>query len=254
MKVSIFYTLIVLFSFFLSNISYAQEDSIYLRGIIVDAQKVMPLNQVYVQVRGSDSTIYKSDAISDPEGQFIAKVPRDSRYTLFLFKQAFGTQKVVVTDPDEIVVAKLEKKPGYLLDGSIVEDEERIYDDGSTGIFSVGNCTIEVYNNTLQREELRLVNHPVHNFSFFMEQGNEYIFMIRRKGYYTKRMRANVNVNGCILCMEGFGTITPGVVDYMTQNNTQGVLSGDVELKPLRLNETVVVNNIYYDLGHSVPN
>jgi len=249
------YTILVLLFFCIINSNYTQaQDSIYLKGTIVDAQKSMPLNQVYIQAQGSDSTIYKSDAISQPNGQFEIKVPADSFYTLLLYKQAFGTQQIQVIYPDNNISVSLKQQPGYLLDASIIEDEESDIADGSAGIFAVDSCTIEVYNNTLQREELRLVNHPAHNFSFFMEQGNEYIFMIRRKGYYTKRMRANVNVNDCILCMEGFGTVSPGVVDYITENNTKGVLSGDVKLKPLKLNETVLVNNIYYDLGHYVPN
>jgi outer membrane protein OmpA-like peptidoglycan-associated protein len=106
-----------------------------------------------------------------------------------------------------------------------------------------------VYNNTLQREELRLENHKSPQVSFLLAQGNEYIFLIRKKGYFAKRLRANVNINGCLLCMEGFGTVTPAVRENLSDNNTSGGLITNTELKKILKGESIRLDNIYYDKG-----
>lgn len=141
-----------------------------------------------------------------------------------------------------------DRLPGYLLEASISEflaDTDSV----SGSAISLHGVTIEVYNNTTFKEELRLVDYKEHNFSILLEQGNEYLFMLRKEGYYTKRMKANVNVNGCILCLEGFGTVTPGVAESLTRNNTMGTLIANVTMKAFEVGKAVKMENLYYDYG-----
>jgi len=145
----------------------------------------------------------------------------------------------------------LDRLPGYLLELSITEFLQGRGDSLAAGEYSLEGVTIEIYNKTQYKQELRLVEHPHHEISFLMEQGNEYIFMLRKQGYYSKRMRANVNVNDCILCMEGFGELTPGVAESLTQDNSMGTLVSNVNLRPLAVGEKMKLDNIYYDYGSS---
>jgi outer membrane protein OmpA-like peptidoglycan-associated protein len=192
---------------------------------------------------GQQDTIWSND-----QGQFRKIVPSNHRFQLKVERNGFKPQvRQWTAKPGEgQYEILLERLPGYQLEVSLFDLS---LSKESPEWNTWGGATIEVYNNTSQQEELRLVDYPHPFFSVRLEQGNEYIFMIRRKGYYTKRMRANVNVNNCILCMEGFGTVSPGVTDNLTDKNTAGTLVTQVGMKKMVLNETVKIENIYYALG-----
>ena len=70
-----------------------------------------------------------------------------------------------------------------------------------------------------------------------------------KKGFFTKRMEAYVNVKGCILCFDGVGNVRPGISDVMTRNNTIGTLLANVELDRVELDKSIKIENIYYDLA-----
>ena len=73
-----------------------------------------------------------------------------------------------------------------------------------------------------------------------------------KKGFFTKRMEAYVNVEDCILCFDGVGDVRPGVSDVMTRNNTMGTLLANVELDRVELDKSIKIENIYYDLANLV--
>jgi outer membrane protein OmpA-like peptidoglycan-associated protein len=74
---------------------------------------------------------------------------------------------------------------------------------------------------------------------------------LRKKGYFNKRIEANINIHGCILCFEGLGSINPGVVDNLTERNTAGTLGANIQMKPIELGKAVKIDNIYYDLARA---
>lgn len=192
---------------------------------------------------------------TNENGKFETDLPLiEDSYQVIVNKNAFerGAATFAKSDAntDNNIFLKIELKrlPGYLLDMSMVNWIDK---DSTTSVYGIEKTNIEIYNNTLQKEVLNIENHPSANIQFLLEQGNEYIFMIRKDGYYTKQMRANVNVNGCILCMEGFGDITPKVVDNLTQENTMGSLGTEISLRKMVVGENLKLEDIYYDLGKS---
>lgn len=234
-----------------------QQDSLQVEAYIYDERAGTYLPQVEVKIYENNS-LDTFTAMSDLKGIVKLQIPKNSN-TLNLKATVKGyKEKTLPLAGDNVaknasslyIKVPMLRAMGYMLDASLAEFVED-KGDKTAQAFAIEEATIEVYNNTLQREELRLVAHPSYRFNFFMEQGNEYIFMVRKKGFYTKRMRANVNVNGCILCMEGFGTVTPGVSDNLTNNNTVGVLVTNISMKKVSLNETVKIENIYYDVASS---
>ncbi len=233
----------------------AQSDRQQVIGYVYEDNNSGFLNEVKVVAEGDTGTLRYS-AYSNRDGKFELFLPLGQRYILTMTKAVFQETKdtldltnASVGDPIYLKAA-MQRQPGYLLEASITEfvENEDLPDAGGTA-YSLSGVTIEVYNNTIFQEELRLVDYDKHSFSILLEQGNEYIFMLRKEGYYTKRMRANVNVNGCILCLEGFGTVTPGVAQSLTKNNTMGTLIGNVTMKKVELGKTVKIDNIYYDYG-----
>ena len=139
----------------------------------------------------------------------------------------------------------MDRKPGYLMDITLAE--KRIADlaptDGLTGV------RFEVYNNTTGQEVYHNDSTSVTNLQFHMEQGNHYTYLVRKKGYFSKRIEAYVNVKGCILCIDGIDKVNPGVVDNLTSGHKEGVLLANLELQPLKVNSSIQIKNIYYDLG-----
>lgn len=218
---------------------YENNNRGYLNGV-----------EVTLQETGQEA-IYK--ATTNLEGKFELQLPiTNNPYLVTANKTAFEPTSVQLSTKgkrtDEGVFTKIEmtRLPGYRLEMAITEVV-----DSSTPAYGVEDVKIEVYNNTLQKEIHNAVNTSKHAIEFYLEQGTEYVFLLRKEGYYTKRMRANVNVNGCLLCMEGFGSVRPGVTTNLTRENTMGTLQANVPMRKLVLNERTKLENIYYDLGRA---
>jgi outer membrane protein OmpA-like peptidoglycan-associated protein len=232
-----------------------KSDSLILEAYVFEQDGIGFVRgvEVFFELDGGS----KISGTSNDKGTVKIQLPRQSHYNIRATKSGFevfnlriSAETVLIDKEKWFVKIPLRRAAGYMLDASLTDFVEDAA-SGTAQAYGIEGATIEIYNNTLQREELRLEGHKSHSFGFFLQQGNEYIFMIRKKGYYTKRLRANVNVNGCILCMEGFGTITPGVADNLSKNNTIGVLVTNISMKKVSLNETVRIENIYYDVAKS---
>ncbi len=133
---------------------------------------------------------------------------------------------------------------GYLFDVAIKTNANDLNLDNGQIIGS----RIEVYNNTSDTEVLVLENHQSPNFQVHLEKGNHYTMMVRKEGYFNKRMDAFVDVDDCILCFKGLGNVMPNVDDAMTDNQNSGALLAEVVMDKIQLNKIIQVENIYYDL------
>jgi len=188
---------------------------------------------------------------TDEFGHFVIKTPPLAKYKITATKENYETRTLDVSgagfgDNDKIFL-KIEmlKSPGYDFEITLadVRDEEGTPVDGITG------ARIDVYNNTTETEVLVLEDYMEPKFSAHLKKGNHYTMLIRKDGYIAKRIEAYVDVQGCILCVEGLGDLNPGVVDNLSRNNTIGVLLANVELEKIRIGKKLEVQNIYYDFG-----
>ncbi len=137
-----------------------------------------------------------------------------------------------------------ENENGYMFDVRVFSNAM-----SQQAIEEIKGARIEVYNNTTDQEVLLLTNHDQPNFQVQFEKGNHYSIMIRKKGYFNKRMEAYVNVKGCILCFEGIGQVVPNVSDAITEGQAQGALMADVQMDRIEMNKIIQIDNIYYDLN-----
>ncbi len=133
---------------------------------------------------------------------------------------------------------------GYLFDVSIKDSEDNM-DLNQNEILG---SRIEVYNNTTDQEVMLIENHPNSNFQVNLEKGNHYTLMVRKEGYFNKRMEAFVDVEGCILCFNGIGKVEPNVDHAINSNQNSGALLAEVAMDKIQLNKIIQVENIYYDL------
>jgi outer membrane protein OmpA-like peptidoglycan-associated protein len=106
-----------------------------------------------------------------------------------------------------------------------------------------------VFNNSTFEEVLVEEHYADPNFSLPLFKGNHYTILIRKEGYIAKRIEAFVDVEGCILCFEGLGSVRPGVTENLSRNNQIGVLLANVSLERAFSGKTIVLKDLYYDFG-----
>ncbi|MEM6963910.1 MAG: OmpA family protein [Bacteroidota bacterium] len=242
-------TCLLFFSFiFQTLLTHAQL--ITVEGYAYEENDRGFLNEVQIVVLDKNTKVLRAETFSNMEGFYTFEVATGSEYIVSANKKVFKENEQIIStvgaDPSKKMYLKTEmaRKPGYLFDVTMAE--RRTSDEP---VDAIEGAKIEVYNNTKKEETLVLEDYPHPNFNVTFEQGNHYTVMIRKQGFFNKRMEAYVNVEGCILCFDGVGDVRPGVSDVMTKNNTMGTLLANVELERAQLNKKIQIENIYYDLA-----
>lgn len=222
-----------------------------LQGYVFESGNRGFLNLVKVTVYNNENNAIVAKTDSDIEGVFKVELPTGGTYRVKAEKGLFENKEEMVStvgiqSGDKVFVKmKMQRKPGYLFDVTMAEkrmDEDMVVD-------AIQGARIEAYNRTEKKEVLNLINHPNPTFKLTFENGNHYTILLRKEGYFNKRMEAYVNVKGCILCFDGVGDVRPGVSDVLTEGHSMGTLLANVELEKIEVNKSIVVENIYYDLG-----
>lgn len=222
-----------------------------LEGYVFESNNRGYLNLARIEIKEKGGS-FATKAISNKEGFFTCEIPAGKEYTLVALKDVFEYKEMDLSTVNaaEKVFTKVEliREPGYLFEVTMAEK----YVEGKEEVDAITDALIEIYNNTADTSVLVLSKHPYHTFSYTFEQGNHYTVMLRKEGYFTKRLEAFVNVDGCIMCFEGIDEIqpgAPGIADNLTAGHLQGTLVANVELEEIRVGEPIKVENIYYDLG-----
>ena len=228
-------------------VSFSQKA--ILDGYVFEKYNRGFLNEVKVTIL-EKSGVLVGEVLSDANGHFAFELPVDKEFEIQYEKKIFVTAVKNVTsvglkDGSKLFVKhEMVRQPGYLLEGTLAEKRA----EESIPVDAVNGSRIEIFNLTTNKEELVIDSAKSPNFSLTLQQGNHYIILVRKKGFYNKRMEARVNVLGCYLCMEGFGTVNPGVVDNLTsaEDNKMGTLLANIELERIDVNKKIAVRNIYY--------
>ncbi len=238
--------------FFISFCSLNAQ-TVSLQGFVFEANNRGYLHQAKATFYDNSSNAIKQTVYTDVNGVFNAELPVGVEYRLAIEKDLFVKNESIIStigkQAGEKIFTKIEmtRKPGYIFDVTVANKRK----EGQEVVDAVQGALIEVYNNTKEEEALVLKDYAYPSFKTTFEQGNHYTVMIRKKGYFNKRMEAYVNVEGCILCFEGVGTVQPGVSDVMTEGLQMGTLLANVELEPIELNKAIKIENIYYDYNKS---
>jgi outer membrane protein OmpA-like peptidoglycan-associated protein len=243
-KVILILTSLLFFSSFLFS------QNAIIEGYVFETGNRGFLNEVKIVVLEKNSRAVRGETYTDFDGFFTLELPVSKTYVIQASKKVFKSTELDLTTkgatPGSKIFTKVEmdRKPGYLFDVTLAErrQKEEVVD-------AIQGSKIEVYNNTKKEEILVLDDYQYPNFNVTFEQGNHYTVMVRKKGFFTKRMEAYVNVKDCILCFDGVGDVRPGVSDVMTRNNTMGTLLANVELDRVELDKSIEIENIYYDLA-----
>ncbi|MEM6321829.1 MAG: OmpA family protein [Bacteroidota bacterium] len=207
------------------------------------------LNEVVVKAYDATNKTLVAETVTNLEGLFRLKLPANKDFSLKISKDLFFPKEELISTKGkttgETVYSKikLERKPGYIFDVTLAESGAP-----TATVDAITGAKIEVFNNTKMEEALVIDALDGINFDVTFERGNHYTVLIRKEGYFNKKLEAYVDVEGCILCFEGVGKVTPGVSDVMSEGFQMGSVLANIELEPATLNRTIEVENIYYDL------
>ncbi len=107
---------------------------------------------------------------------------------------------------------------------------------------SLTGVDIEIFNKTTQKLVLNLKNHQQNRFSYNFLHGNEYVIMLRRKGYMIKRINAKIGVDGCIACFDGLYTLTPA-----NASEVKSIVNLNVMMRPINEGDRVILPEIQFE-------
>lgn len=223
------------------------QDAI-VEGYVFEADNRGYLNEVRVVLHPKDDPTAELTVFTNRDGFFTANVPLGKTYTFTADKSIFHPTRqdfsTVGKEAGEKVFVKVElaRQPGYMFDVTLAE--VRIHEDSITD--AIAGAWIEIYNNTSKEEVLNLKDYPDPNFNYTFQQGNHYTMLIRKKGYFSKRLEAFVNVDGCILCFDGLASLE-NVTDNLTEGHEMGSLLANIELRRANVGDKFTVDNILYE-------
>ncbi|MFM2267863.1 MAG: hypothetical protein RL757_1304 [Bacteroidota bacterium] len=236
-------------SLFLPRLSAQSNQKIVLDGYVFEENNRGFIREAMVRIMDYSGVIIAADTTNE-DGRFTVEVPWGRDYIvetnkkIFIPKRDTLSSSAIKAGEKMFVKVEIQRQPGYLFEVTLTEKKY-----ANEPADAVKGARIEIYNNTKKEVCLRVDSalNPVFGYTF--EQGNHYTIFLRKKGYFNKRMEAHVNIDGCILCFEGVGTVTPGIVDNIStaRDNKLGMLLANVELDRIDTNRIVSLNNIYYD-------
>ena len=212
------------------------------RGFIHDAE---------IALTESGKTDIITQTTTDRTGKYVMSIPEAGRYDLYIIKKPYfesvETMDIEASESKLYFKHEVMRQPGYIFDITLAE-KDATPDTPRDGL---KGALIEVYNNTLQKEEFVIPSLQDPDFQIDLLKGNHYTILIRKEGFLSKRMEAFVDVEGCILCFEGVGRVEPGVSDNLTSENRTGTLLANVEMDRYFTDKIIGLNNIYYDYSKS---
>lgn len=233
--------------FFINGLVFGQ--TVQLEGYIFEDNNRGFLNEVLINIYDANNEIFITKSTTNKDGLFTTELPAGKDYILKISKDLFFPKEEMTSTKgknagDKIYTKiKLERKPGYIFDVTLAEKGAP-----KATVNAITGAKVEVFNNTAEKEVLVVDSLAGINFDVTFERGNHYTVLIRKEEFFNKRLEAYVDVEGCILCFEGVGTVTPGVSDVMSEGFQMGSVLANIELEPARLNRTIEIENIYYDL------
>ena len=231
----------------ISTISFSQN--VLLEGYTYEENNKGMITEVNIKVLDADTDKLEVAMTSGIDGAFAMTLPRNRKYRVIASRKNYIEKEEIVStiglkDAKKVFVKiEMERAPGYIFDVTLAESRPSL----ETAINVLDSARIEVYNNTTNEEELVLLNHPSPVFKFLFEPGNHYTIMIRKKGFFNKRIQAYVDVKDCILCFDGLGKVQPNVLDLMSKGNSMGTFLANVDLEPIKIDKTYAIDDIYYE-------
>lgn len=221
----------------------AQSTTVSFSGV-VRAANGLALPESTVRVYDDMLKKQIAEIKTDAEGRYDLSVAKLGRFRLMAEKATYFEQDTILspTQTDVSIDFQLTGKPGYVFDVTMFD---KAYEHNP--INTLRDCKVEIYNNSTREQELAIERLPKSTFNFAFAEGNHYTMLVRKPGYLNRRVEVFVNVNGCILCVDGMGMSEPDLVPLMQHGNETGYFLGTLDLDSIQIGKRFQLNNIYYD-------
>ncbi len=233
--------------FVLTTAVLAQEAVV--EGYIYESNNRGYLNLAKVAFVERGSNNAPLAAFSDKSGFFSIGLKPNKVYDVVVVKELFFDYKTEIRtstgNEKSFLKVELNRKPGYIFDVTLAPKRT----NENIAVDAISGARIEIYNNTTEEQVLDLPDHPQPHFQYTLERGHHYTIMIRKKGYLTKRVEAFVDIEGCILCFDGLGSMEPGVSDNIHETHDMGTLLANIEMEEVDIGSKFIIDNIYYNFN-----
>jgi len=215
-----------------------------IEGYVYEQNNRGYLNQVKVLVYQLSDNSRAAEMTSNMQG-FFSTTLVPGTYRVVASKDIFfeKADTVVLGREKAFVKLELQRRPGYLFDATLAEVRE----SPDQLVDAIEGAMVEIYNRTTQKSVLEIPSTVGAFFQFTFERGNHYTLLVRKDGYLSKRIEVYVNVNGCIVCVDGVRDVSPGVTENLTAGNEMGTLLANIELDKAKIDKRIQIQNIYYD-------
>jgi outer membrane protein OmpA-like peptidoglycan-associated protein len=202
------------------------------------------LQQAKVNVYEITSNRLVAELSTNENGRVEAELPSGATYRIFTKKDIFNERNdtIIASDSKAFLKIELSRKPGYLFDVTLAEVRNSV----NESVDAIEGARLEIYNNTTKKLELLRESLPGPYFQFTFEQGNYYTILIRKQGYLARRIEAHVNIDGCIICIDGVNNLRPGVTDNLTAGHTMGTLLANIDMQKAKVEQKIKANHIQY--------
>jgi outer membrane protein OmpA-like peptidoglycan-associated protein len=219
-------------------------ETVMVEGKVYDEVSGAPLNQARVTVFDDLMKASLAQTETDAEGNYKINVPKAGRLMVLAEKATYFDNEIVTTQLSDTMPIDLGlgRKPGYVFDITIFD---KAFEHNT--INTLRDCKVEIYNNTTAEQVMTVDKLSKSTFNFSFAEGNHYTVLVRKQGYLNRRIEVYVNVNGCILCVDGMGIKEPDLVPLMTHGNEIGHFLGTIDLDSITIGKRFQLNNIYYD-------
>lgn len=199
------------------------------------------LEAVKVTILESKTKTLVTTLTTNEEGFFKSELVANRTYEYKAELDGFHPSEGEIKTSNEkcFLNIKLNRKAGYLLDLTLAEKKPSQQTDAIIG------AQLEMYNNNTRSQEVAILEHPDPAYTFKLKQGNHYTILVRKPGYFNKRIEAFVNVKDCILCIDGVKELEPGVSDNLTRGFEMGTLLANLDMERADSGYTVVLKNTF---------
>ncbi len=241
------------FLFFFVFVSNLFSQGFNIEGFVFEAGNRGYLNLAEIEMKDVKSGQIYCATTTDIFGQFKCDLPPIESFSLSITKEGYKKyEKTYVASElksgeKNFFKIELTRAPGYLFEITLADKR----DNENQVVAGITGALIEVFNNTTEKEVMKLENHPSQEFKVRLEKGNHYTILVRKENYLAKQMEVYVNVKGCILCFDGINDVRPGVVDNLTAGNEYGVLLANVEMEKIFSGKSFEIKNIFYEVNGS---
>lgn len=190
--------------------------TVYMAGIVIDVDSRQPIEGAVLQMKDNEGRFIDNFRLeSEPGGKFKIEVPYHEKYLLIANKNGYFQKEMTLNtndDPLEEIVVEM-KKYDYAAEGVVYDGETNLPLAGSTVQL------LDPNDNVLET----LTTDASGKYTFPLKPETDYRIKVDKEGYFKQSAKVS------------------------TKGKPNGMIKQDFKLFPLKVDQVVRLENIFYD-------